>query len=224
MKSRKNNGSFSSKGYYIALILCAAAIGISGYIYYHNANIADPQQNVPTSGVDVFQPTGNGVEAVATAPTGQEPSGNEPTQGNDGGKKPLNPRLPVSGQTVMEYAMDCLSYNPTTRDWRVHNGIDIAAEAGTQVCASADGTVYTTYKDDTMGMTVVIRHEGGYVTTYASLDDELQVSPGDSVTAGQVIGAVGNTALLESAIGDHVHFSVTHNDKSIDPLDFLSLS
>ena len=41
MKSRKNTGSFSGKGYYIALILCAAAIGISGYVYHQNENKAE---------------------------------------------------------------------------------------------------------------------------------------------------------------------------------------
>ena len=60
--------------------------------------------------------------------------------------------------------MDCLSYNETTRDWRVHNGVDIAAEEGTPVMAAADGQVYTVYEDETMGTTVVIRHEDGYTT------------------------------------------------------------
>jgi len=123
----------------------------------------------------------------------------------------------------MEYAMDCLTYNPTTRDWRTHDGVDIAADAGTAVCAAADGTVYTVYDDDTMGVTVVIRHEDGYATSYACLAEEVAVKPGDTVTMGQAIGAVGQTALMESAIGHHLHFSVTLNDESISPADFLSI-
>ena len=120
--------------------------------------------------------------------------------------------------------MDCLTYNPTTRDWRVHNGVDIAAEAGTPVCAAAAGVVYTTYEDDGLGTTVVIRHEGGYVTMYSSLDADLAVSAGDDVELGQQIGYVGNSALLETAMGDHVHFCVTLNDQSMDPMEFFSLS
>ena len=38
---------------------------------------------------------------------------------------------------------------------------------------------------------------------------------------GQTIGAVGTTALMENALGDHVHFTVTKNDESVDPMDFL---
>ena len=90
------------------------------------------------------------------------------------------------------------------------------------VRAAADGTVYTVYEDDTMGMTVVIRHEDGYVTTYSSLGQEVAVANGDSVKAGQKIGCAGTSALLENAIGCHVHFGVTCNDEPVDPAAFLS--
>ena len=123
----------------------------------------------------------------------------------------------------MDYAMDCLCYNPTTRDWRTHNGMDFAAEAGTPVVAAADGTVYTIYQDETMGTTVVIRHEDGYVTTYSSLSTDVQVSVGQAVELGQTIGTVGTTALLETALGDHVHFSVTCNGQNVDPEGFFDL-
>jgi murein DD-endopeptidase MepM/ murein hydrolase activator NlpD len=102
--------------------------------------------------------------------------------------------------------------------------VDIAAEAGTKVCAAAAGQVYTVYEDETMGMTVVIRHQDGYVTCYASLAETVEVAAGDTVERGQTIGYVGNSALLESAVGDHVHFSVTCNDVPVDPADFLAQS
>lgn len=129
---------------------------------------------------------------------------------------------PVEGQIISVYAMDNLTYNATTRDWRTHNGVDIAAEEGAVVRAAADGTVYTVYEDDVMGMTVVIRHVDGYVTTYASLAEDVAVAPGDPVKAGQKIGCAGTSAMMESAIGCHVHFGVTCNDKSVDPAEFLS--
>ena len=216
MRNQKNTGrSFNSKGYYIALILCAAAIGISGYLYYRNNDPNYASLAEPTAGIG--DPNGHDVEAVS--PTIKDP--NTHLDHPDGQlKKPLKTGMPVAGQTIMDYAMDCLSYNPTTRDWRVHNGIDIAADAGTDVCAAADGTVYTVYEDDTMGTTVVIRHEEGYVTVYASLDSAV-IAPGDKVTLGQSIGKVGNSALLESAVGDHLHFAVSRDGVSVDPMDFL---
>ena len=227
--SNNKKGGIYGKGYYIALILCATAIGISGYMYYRNANntqtqlqevvsediaVAEPQEDLAVVVIQPQQERGQeDVPAIATEPAMQQ------TQS----KTALKTGAPVAGQTVSVYAMDCLSYNETTRDWRVHNGVDIAAEEGAEVCAAADGVVYTTYKDDHLGMTVVIRHDGGYTTQYSSLAEDLQVSAGDSVKLGQVIGCVGSTALIESAIGPHVHFSVTYRDASVDPAEFLSL-
>ena len=217
--NKKNMASkFAGKGYYIALVLCAAAIGISGYLYYHNAAQPDPNLEDPNSTVDVLNPnpTGqNGTKPSYTQPTTVVPT---PT------KKPWKTGRPVSGQLVVDYAMDCLCYNPTTRDWRTHNGMDFAANAGTQVLAAADGTVYTVYEDEKMGMTVVLCHEDGYVTTYSSLAAQVCVSVGDVVQLGDVIGYVGNTALMECALGEHVHFSVTWAGQWVDPEEFFQLS
>ncbi len=217
MSKQRSGSGISGKGYYIALVLCAVAIGIAGFLYYRNAEpqdaLKDPQT---TQQAGVIQ--GDDVQAVATQPQGQ--SSTKPTV--DLSKKPSVVKSPVAGTTVAEYSMDALTYNQTTRDWRVHDGVDIAAAAGTQVCAAADGTVYTVYEDETMGMTVVIRHEGDYTTKYASLSQEVAVKAGDTVSAGQVIGAVGSTALMESAIGDHVHFSVSCDGTLVNPGDFFS--
>ena len=79
---------------------------------------------------------------------------------------------------------------------------DVLAEAGTKVCAAADGTVYTVYNDESMGMTVVISHDGGYTTRYSSLAETVSVVAGEKVTAGQTIGTVANTALMETAIAN----------------------
>ena len=216
MSKRKFSAKMNGKGYYIALILCAIAIGISGYLYYRNANDTDKQMS--NDPVDVVAT--EDLEAVATQPGTTEPSA-EATEPKPA-EKSLKTAAPVTGETVAEYAMDCLSYNETTRDWRVHNGIDIAAEAGTPVLAAAAGEVYTVYDDETMGKTVVIRHEGGYTTHYASLGDDVAVEPGKTVALGEKIGTVGQSALMETALGDHLHFSVTLNDKAIDPAEFLT--
>ena len=207
-KKKQFLNKIADKGYYIALILCAAAIGISGYLYYRNANEEDPSLDNPS--VDVMNP--EPTDPSSTAPT-------KPTE-----KQPLVTGRPVNGNVIMDYAMDCLCYNPTTRDWRTHDGMDFAAEAGTPVKAAAAGTVYTIFTDDSMGTTVIIRHEDGYVTTYSSLAADTAVTVGQTVTLGQTIGFVGTTALLETALGEHVHFSVTCNGKPVDPESFFDLA
>ena len=220
---RSGRGMFG-KGYYIALILCAAAIGISGYLYYRNANQnkeslreAEAQQTVPVNASEADIP------AVATQPAGTKPNVSTAEETTPPVKRTLKTTAPVSGETVAGYAMDCLSYNETTRDWRVHNGVDLAAETGAEVKAAADGEVATVYEDDAMGTTVVIRHADGYTTKYASLAENLTVKPGDIVTMGQVIGYASDSAIVESTLGSHVHFGVTCNDVPVDPAEFLAL-
>lgn len=223
MSDNKQSRRGFGKGYYIALILCAAAIGITGYLYNRNAKRSqealetqEPAQVMMTTG-------GADVEAIATTAPKQEPKASSGAATTAPGSTSLKTTWPVTGTKVMEFSLETLSYNETTRDWRIHDGLDIAAEAGTEVVAAADGEVYTIYQDDTMGTTVVIRHLGGYTTRYSSLAETLAVGVGDSVTRGQVIGTVGTTALVETAMGDHVHFSVTREDVPMDPLEFLSM-
>lgn len=175
-----------------------------------SASTSSVPATVPAKRPDVTQPSTGSTEATAATAAPSAPGG-------------LKTAMPVPGDTIGGYAMDCLSYNETTRDWRVHNGVDLAAEAGAPVGAAADGTVYTTYEDDTLGYTVVIRHDGGYTTRYSSLDENLCVSPGDVVTLGQTIGYAGDSALVESVMGAHVHFSVSYQDQDMDPAEFFAM-
>ena len=197
------------KGYYIALILCAASIGIMSYVYNAGREPAVQTANAPVSITDTVSLPTRGT----TPPETTEAAA--PTAGK------LATCMPVEGQVLTPYAMEVLSYNQTTRDWRTHNGIDLAAAAGTAVVAAADGEVYTVYEDEQMGTTVVIRHDGGYTTRYCSLDAAVAVSAGQQVSMGQTIGTVGTTALMENALDSHVHFSVSRDDEPVDPLIFL---
>ena len=234
MSDNKGNGSFfAGKGYYIALILCAAAIGITSYVYSANtekgepASVEETYQDVlagpPAMTEDVAviateprtQPGQAAVPAVPSAPAATTPV--------PGQKKPLKTMSPVEGEPVFGYSMEALSYNQTTRDWRVHNGVDLAAETGAQVVAAADGEVYSVFEDETLGYTVVIRHDSGYTTSYSCLTEEICVEPGDRVTMGTAIGCAGESAIVETAMGSHIHFSVSHYDEPMDPMEFLSL-
>ena len=226
------------------LALVAVAAGVTVYLTQRNnqpaqeAAIQEPLVENLAAGTQAVQPTQiaeSGVSVPTTVPA-KRPDATQPSTGSTeataataataapSAPSGLKTALPVPGDTIGAYAMDCLSYNETTRDWRVHNGVDLAAEAGAPVGAAADGTVYTTYEDDTLGFTVVIRHDGGYTTRYSSLDENLCVSPGDVVTLGQTIGYAGDTALVESVMGSHVHFSVSYQDQDMDPAEFFAMS
>lgn len=118
--------------------------------------------------------------------------------------------------------MDKLAYNETTKDWRVHAGIDIAGELGQSVCAAADGVVYAVYEDGELGQTVVLTHSGDYTTYYSNLAEDVSVSVGEKVKAGTELGEIGQTAVAEKAQQPHLHFAVYHGKTALDPSEFLA--
>ena len=217
----------NAKGFLPILILCAAAVGITGYVYYRSTDQVQ-EAAVQETYEDVLVGTlgTEDIPVIATQPqatTGTTPAPTENTVPEPTQKKTLKTMSPVEGDPIFGYSMEALSYNQTTRDWRVHNGIDLAAEDNQPVMAAADGEIYTVYEDDAMGHTVVIRHNDGYTTCYSSLSDQVAVKPGDKVTMGDTIGYAADSAIVESSLGSHVHFSVTHYDEPMDPNEFLSL-
>lgn len=225
------------KGYYIALGICALAVGISGYLFVENLETEEALSSEETSvenAAAVQRPELHSPirESEAEAPVvvlETEPEESEAPESTDGETdetdKPavttLSAVSPLEGTLLLGYSMDKLSYNPTTRDWRVHNGVDIAAPAGSPVLAAADGVVLSIYEDDLLGRTVTLQHDGGYVTHYANLGEQVPVMAGDRVTAGQPIGAVGTSALVEVGSEPHLHFSVYRDNVPQDPERFL---
>ena len=223
MRNEKSGGR-SGKGYYIALVLCAAAIGITSYVTRPSK---DKQPDTPPllqteSAETASSQQTQAQEALATEAPEESPVPSSAPQQTQPEK--LRTAPPLSGSVTTLYAMDSLSYNETTRDWRVHNGVDYPGELGDPVSAAADGTVISVREDDSLGTTVVLRHTGGYETTYQNLEESVPVQLGDKVVLGQTIGSVGATALTESAIGPHVHFSVAYQDMPMDPADFLNMA
>ena len=210
----------NTRGLALALALCAAAVGITGYVYYRSADQVQ-EAAVQETYEDVLVGT-LGTEDIPVIATQPQTTATETTPAPTE-KRVLKTMSPVEGSAIFGYSMEALSYNQTTRDWRVHNGIDLAAGDSEPVMAAADGEVYTVFEDNAMGHTVVIRHNDGYTTCYSSLSDGLTVKPGDKVTLGQTIGYAADSAIVESTLGSHVHFSVTRHDAPIDPEAFLAL-
>lgn len=131
---------------------------------------------------------------------------------------------PVDGYLSAVHDVETLSYSITMQDYRTHTGIDIETEAGAAVVAAAAGTVSAAYEDAMMGYCIEIDHGDGYVTVYRNLADTVPdgIEVGTAVRAGQLIGAVGSSALVEQAELPHLHFELTYDGEQIDPLTYLS--
>lgn len=133
---------------------------------------------------------------------------------------------PVSGIVIKDYSDNVPVFSYTMNDYRVHNGLDFAASVGTPVYASADGMVCEMVDDPMMGICVSLSHSGGAVTKYKGLSEESMnmLSVGDAVSCGQVIGSAGDTALIESAEENHVHFELSVNGEAQNPADYFSVT
>ena len=98
-----------------------------------------------------------------------------------------------------------------------HKGIDIGASAGADIIAAADGTVTAASYSSAAGNYVMIDHGGGLYTVYMHASS-LLVSPGQTVSAGDVIAKVGSTGI---STGSHLQFGVSLNGSYVSPWSYL---
>ncbi|MBQ8724864.1 MAG: M23 family metallopeptidase [Oscillospiraceae bacterium] len=130
--------------------------------------------------------------------------------------------MPLQGEVISQFSGGELVKSETTGTWQTHNGMDIAADEGTPVCAIDNGTVADVTKDALWGICVEIDHGNGVVSRYCGLSPSLSVKAGDTVESGQTMGAVGSTADIESKQASHLHFEVLKNDVYVDPAAYVN--
>ncbi len=126
-------------------------------------------------------------------------------------------RAPLHYRRISSYFTN-RRFHPVLKYYRPHQGIDYAAPTGTPVSAVADGSVtFAGWKGDN-GKLVMIKHGGGYLTTYGHLSRFARgLRAGRRVSQGDVIGYVGSTGLSS---GPHLDFRIKLNGK---PLNFLKM-
>lgn len=230
------------KGFYAVLLLCAAAIGVSGYYLFHSMSItADPAEDGRTAPVDgsaavvvtpspsvrPVRPTVSPDPSPAPAETvePEEPAPSAVPTMEEAEAAREAPALfvwPLNGATVTAFSPDALIRDETMGDWRTHEGVDLSCDLGTQVMAAAEGTVDSVRSDDMLGTVVTIKHGGDITSVYANLSEEVLVTAGDEVIAGDGIGTVGSTAMAESGLPPHLHFAMYRNGEPLDPAEWMA--
>ena len=111
-----------------------------------------------------------------------------------------------------------LRRNPVTGSLKRHDGLDLAAPAGTEVYATRDGTVIAAGEDPVYGKFVRIAHEGGWESLYGHLSVVFADLRKD-LRSGTIIGRVGTTG---QSTGPHLHFELRRGGKALDPASLLS--
>ena len=227
----------AGRGFYIVLFLCAAAVGVSGWFLMQELTIPGTSEPVggqaaititpdttpvvppkpKTTPVPTEMPSPKPVPAPSAAPAPEPSPSQVPTAlwGAD------IYTWPVKGEIVGDFSLEVLAYDQTMGDWRVHDGLDVAAALGTNVKAVSAGTVSKVYQDDLMGTVVVVSHKDGVESLYANLAAQPAVEAGDEVTTGAVLGMVGDTAIAEVGKPAHLHFEMRKDGTNVDPMEYL---
>ncbi len=128
---------------------------------------------------------------------------------------------PKSGAVLQAFSGDELVYNETMRDWRTHNGMDIAGKDGDKVKSPAAGTVTRAEKDPLWGGVVEI--EAGDVTVRVCGLTSLSVKQGQTVSRGDALGSLGELP-AESALPAHIHVEFVQSGALADPAAFFTQS
>ncbi len=132
--------------------------------------------------------------------------------------------LPVSsGKLFKVHDEELQVFSNTMEDYRVHLGLDIAAKDGDPVYAAADGIVTQIWEDVLMGQCIAIKHNGNAVSIYKNLSTTLPtgIKEGTRVKSGMQIGSVGTSAMVELADEPHLHYEMTVDGISVDPLEYF---
>lgn len=107
----------------------------------------------------------------------------------------------------------------TLNDWRPHLAVDFTAPAGAKVQAAADGTISSIKANDPYwGTIVVIDHGGGWATSYSNISNP-QVTVGEWIAAGKIIGELTENPPIELLEPLHLHFILLQNKEPRDPTD-----
>jgi murein DD-endopeptidase MepM/ murein hydrolase activator NlpD len=204
----------------VIAVLCitAVVIGIVSASQKNN-DLPDDMPSASVPDTDSSLDTGKQEEQPG------ESEGEKEDEGEKEEQKPTKLTMvsPVVGRITKGHSLDMPVFSNTLNEWRVHTGIDISADDGAKVYASAGGVVTKVYSDPFLGKTVEIDHGNDVVSIYSNLSAEgIAVKEGDAISSGALIGLVGDTSISELADEPHLHFAVKVNGVSVNPLDYIS--
>ena len=238
MKNQQGSKSFwKGKGFYLALTLVIAGAAMASFLainsmmdklgatpapqgeedipWQDHTPAEEKQQNVPVPSSSSSQQQSTGLSepsSLSSSSAQSAPAASHRAQA---------PSFvsPKAGQELQVFSGDELVFNETLKDWRTHNGLDIAGAVGELVCAPRDAKVSRVYEDPQWGGVVELSSDT--LTMRLCGLSGLNVAEGDEVNQGDTIGTIGE-APAESALETHVHVEFIENGAYVDPSGYFS--
>lgn len=212
--------------YYVVAGVCVAVIALISVLSYTSASDSKKTEKPQTQTEDanvkkddvVKEPEPPEIPVTKTEDAPQEAPEKKPEVTVKA--KPYI--MPAEGKITVSFSLTEPVYSKTLDDWRIHDGIDIEADIGSEVVAVNDGAVEEIRADDLFGVTVVIKHTDGKRSVYSNLEDSVELEEGQLISQGDIVGRVGESAVYEISDGPHLHFEMSDNGQKIDPTDILT--
>lgn len=220
------------KNYYIVFSVCLLCVLVAGIMFgvkYYNEYKARKIALVPPPKVEIYAPPVSKTETEIKKEEKKVTNIKKVERKTEETTEVMAPKLsddfkiimPVSGDILKEFSNDNLVYSATFGDYRTHNGIDIKTKRSEAVFSVADGVVENVYSDSLEGIVIEINHNNGFKSIYKNLSSDKMVKKGESVTEGQVISGVGETAIFEAKDEEHLHFEIKKDDVFVNPLEYV---
>lgn len=231
MKKFFSKENLGGKGFISALCVCILAAGGIGLYSYRKAADKLNEELIDMNKPSVTEKADNAEQANAeqeqvkkTEKAPEETTTAEPAETDQTQKSSAYNVFvrPVNGEIVCEFSGGELVKSKTLNVWKTHDGVDIAGKMGEKVKSMTSGTVMQVYNDPMLGATVEIDHGSGLIGFYSNLSDDIAVTSGQTVSAGTVIGSIGDTAEGEIDDETHLHFALKKNGEWIDPIALIS--
>lgn len=226
-----------STGFITIIACCLIAIGAAAWFAVSRYDSAD-QGNGPASvnegSQSYSQDDGTYNNSTAQTPeVSQSPEATDVTESVEDipydDKQSVNESaversfiLPVEGNISKGYSDTALQYSQTYGDMRLHTGVDILCESGTEIKAAGSGKVVSVIEDSQYGRSITIDHGDGIVVKYCGLASVNTVE-GESVSVGTVIGTLGEVP-CECMDESHLHLEATLNGEIASPLTALKIN
>ena len=224
-----------AKGLYITAAASLAVMAGAGIIAYNKAigSVNESfELNIPESSLtqqaeakqeNIKKPERDDDSSVLEITPDESSSEAEKAEANHDKVYNTQPNImPVNGEIINPFSGGELVKSETLGVWKTHDGIDIKADKGTAVKSMNKGEVTKVWEDTLWGYCVTIDHGNGVIGHYYSLTSAVAVAEGDEVNSGDVIGYVGESAVVENTEGAHLHFGIKQNGEWIDPIGYIN--
>ena len=226
-------------GFYTALSICLAAVGMAAYSTY--VNLSSDYSAAETSSTIAVNKVVTGVtesEKITIATEKAEKPTTEATEPEASETQYVDETAPAETKSALEtmltvntnliYPLDNVKivkpyseetvYNQTLNEWEAHTGVDFACKEGESIYAMGDGEVVKVYDDDFMGKSVVVKSPT-YTAYYCGLKD-INVNRGDKVKQGDTIATAENVP-AEYMADNHIHIAIKVGGQYVDPIELI---